>query len=121
MVLSAMISTITLIQLAAAACSSTSPIKAGDVAPCSGMLWSIEATKKAVSCKLVEIPKLKADYELKLSTCNANLDKFKIRATLAESIIKSTPNPPAAWVLPVTVGGSMIAGVLLGILATSAF
>lgn len=43
-----------------AACSEITPLPQGRRAPCNGILWTFSASKKALACRQVEIPRLKA-------------------------------------------------------------
>lgn len=100
-------------------CTKTQPIDAGTVATCSGILWPVEATRKAITCKTIEIPKLKADHALEIATCNADRDAFKVRALSAEAIIETAPKPAARWILPTTAAAGVVVGVVLGVLTAT--
>lgn len=42
-------------------CVDILPLPKGRIAPCDGILWTIDASKKALACRQVEIPKLEAE------------------------------------------------------------
>ena len=93
-------------------CVSTVPIAAGETAECGGILWSIENTKKALKCKKVQLPKLKADLELCKKSKDIEVEKLETKLMTAQNIIDATPPSAPPWVLPAVSVGSFLAGAL---------
>ena len=44
-------------------CTVTHDVVRGDQVPCTGVLWTIDATKEALTLKVVTLPKLQVDLE----------------------------------------------------------
>ena len=44
-------------------CTVTHDVVSGDQVPCTGVLWTIDATEEALTLKAVTLPKLKVDLE----------------------------------------------------------
>lgn len=95
-----------------ALCVSTAPIEAGKPAPCSGILWTVESTKKALKCSRVELPTMTANWQLCETTKQIEIDKLKTKLKTANDIIDATPEPAPRWILPAVSVGSFLAGAL---------
>lgn len=46
-------------------CNKIEPISQGTTAPCTGILWTKDASQKALICRKVTVPELKAELRLK--------------------------------------------------------
>ena len=85
---------VTLMQPSAVApCSDAEPVKAGDTVRCEGILWSLSATRRAVECKEVTVPKLKSLLTRCETTNTATIDYLERRASSAESALRLVPKP----------------------------
>lgn len=95
-----------------ALCVSTAPIEAGKPAPCSGVLWTVESTKKALKCSRVDLPKMTASWQLCETTKKIEIERLETKLRTAQDIIDATPEPAPRWILPAVSVGSFLAGAL---------
>lgn len=93
-------------------CVSTAPIEAGKIAPCSGILWTVESTKKALKCTRADLPMMTARWQLCETTKQIEIDRLKTKIATANDIINATPEPAPRWILPAVSVGSFLAGAL---------
>lgn len=81
-------------------CVNASPIKAGQPAPCSGILFSADQARKAVECKRVEIPKLKTEMRFNAEQWAAREQTYQARLLYLESAINAENVERSWWVVP---------------------
>ena len=93
-------------------CATTSPIQVGAPAPCTGILWTVESTKKALKCRQVELPTMKAKWQLCEQTKKIETERLLGKIRTAQDIIDATPQPAPRWILPAVSVGSFLAGAL---------
>lgn len=96
-------------------CETAIPIVGGTVAPCTGILWSQDATREALRCKQVDLVVTRSE----LAFCNRAKDStiraLQLRAASAEELLRVAPQPPPGWVLPTVTAGTAILGVTVGL------
>ena len=88
-------------------------------APCTGILISEQMSRKALSCRQVDVPQLKADLELTRAKASAELDAIKVQLAVATTMIEAR-EPPPMWALAVGLAGALVVGVLAGGFAVGA-
>ena len=96
-------------------CTMAQPIDTGAASPCTGILWSEDASRKAVKCVQVDIVKLSADLTLCERSRAAENSALLARAVTAEELLRGAPSPLPGWVLPVATGGAFVAGLAAGL------
>ena len=99
-------------------CVGTVSLEAQELAPCSGVLWSVENTKKALKCRQVELPTALAGWQLCKQTKAIEVRRLETKLATANQIIDAVPPAAPAWVLPVVSVGSFLAGALSVVLLT---
>ena len=102
-------------------CQGVTPVKPGESIECVGLLWSKNASRNALKCKTVDLPKCKADASLNLKVCKAKKHEFQTRAISAEALLKAVEPPPPRWVLPVVSTTTFVVGLIVGGYAFSMF
>ena len=95
-------------------CIGVQPIMTDEMAPCAGLLWSEEASRKALKCSKVDLPKCIADGKLSLKKCEALKSEYEIRAISAESLLQSVPEPDPEWMRPALTITAFDAGAIVG-------
>ena len=101
-------------------CATTAPLREGDRAPCTGLLWSPSQSRLALKCSRVTVPTLKAELGLCKETKKIEVERLSDKLELAESQIENMdpPNPP--WLIPSVAAGSFVIGVLVVALSVGA-
>lgn len=102
-------------------CVGVVPVQPGQNVECVGLLWSEDASRRAVKCSRVDLPKCKADAKLELRVCEAKKYEFQTRAISAEAFLKAVEPPPPRWVLPVVSTATFAVGIIVGGYAFSLF
>lgn len=99
-----------------APCSVSIAIHEGEAAPCSGVLFSESATRSALDCKNVKLPRALSNLRLVRRTCEIQMAALTAKAESAENLLRVAPRPPARWVLPAIATGAALIGVAFGFL-----
>ncbi len=107
-------------------CSAIAPLPKGTPAPCDGILWTVDASKKALACRQVIVPSLKAEcLALEQELASVYDEKGKQIAALDSTVLmlnrevlelkKPTPwfKSSQLWV-PVSFAVGISVGVYLG-------
>ncbi len=94
-------------------CAAIIPLPKDSVAPCDGLLWSEDATRSAIRCRRVDLPRLTADLKLCTKTNAAKIKSLEIKLKAAEAFVEESPEPPAAWLLPTISAASFVVGGIL--------
>lgn len=102
----------------ASPCASAVPLVKSTPAPCTGVLFSEAATKDALKCKRVELPKLRGELGLCHRIHEIQKNALTTRAESAESLLRAVPQPPPRWVLPTITTGAVLLGVGVGFFLT---
>ena len=108
-------------------CTETSPIAVGVKAPCTGLLWPVPWSTKALRCLDVDLPKLSSEVTLlsgSLDACSKRLDGLSILCdkklgeltTLVENSAKLNATQwyesPTFWgIIGFGAGGAIVIGV----------
>ena len=96
-------------------CTMAQPIDTGAASPCTGIIWSEDASRKAVKCVQVDLVKLSADLTLCERSRAAENSALLARAVTAEELLREAPSPLPGWVLPVATGCTFAAGLAAGL------
>jgi len=106
-------------------CTEAAPVAVGTIVPCSGMLWPVSWSKRALQCVQVDLPQVNneltrrvaeatAELQARTTTLTACREALDGCETAAEKVI-APDNPwwkhPALWaVVGVVVGGAIVGG-----------
>ena len=101
-------------------CETAIPIVGGTVAPCTGILWSQQATRAALKCRQVDLVVCKSELAFCNRAKDSTIQALRLRAASAEELLRVAPQPPPAWVLPTVTAGTALIGVAVGFLLSSA-
>lgn len=113
-------------------CERTQALVAGDLAPCTGQLWSEQQSKRAVQCFSTTVPQLRSALKLchvtgatRLEACQvettARLGAFNACQLEIERLEAIEPPPRDVWESPWVWGptGALIGAILTGVLVLS--
>ena len=92
-------------------CTSSQPLNSGSVAPCTGILWTIENTRNALKCKRTQLPIMTANWHKCEELKKIENERLQTKIRTAHQIIDAMPQTPH-WVLPAVSVGSFLAGAL---------
>ena len=95
-------------------CTAAKPVAGGSIVDCAGILWPVDASRAALKCKRVDLPKCRADSKLKIRITSAERDAFLVRAVAAETMVHRMPKPLPAWIWPTVTAAAFLAGTLAG-------
>lgn len=111
----------------AAPCTSSTPLHAGEVAACDGLLWPSSYVVEALRCVRVDLPSCKADAARDAAICAADRRAADERVSAAqdlaserlrlldEALALPPPAPqwsPPAWLL--VSGGAALGATIVG-------
>jgi hypothetical protein len=109
-----------------AVCSEITPLPQGGRAPCNGILWTLAASKKALACRQVEIPRLKAENAALQGTLHAEARSCTSQITALDAQVLTYHveiqelKKPTPWYLssyfwaPVALGVGLSIGISIG-------
>ena len=97
----------------AAACTSTSVLDAGKVAPCGGLLFAVSHARQCLGCVRSELPLCRATAKRREAHLMAERDALAIRLAVAESTI-SVAEPPSVLSKTLVGAGGVAVGILIG-------
>lgn len=112
--------------LSPSVCEDIQSLPKGGVAPCDGILWTLDASKKALACRKVEVPSLQQELRLNLELLEAERSAHKdITNNLMSNISEqealiSKLKEPTPWYkrgsfwVPVSFALGIASGVYLG-------
>ena len=111
------------VSLLASPCIDVQALPKGKPAPCDGILWTESASKKALLCRQVEVPRLKAENTYIIEVMGANETAYEEKIDLLQHEISDLAEEnqilkrPRPWYksapLWATITGA--AGLVLGV------
>ena len=110
-------------------CLKTQSLSKGAVSPCTGILWTISHTRKALTCKKADLPKCKNDlvlcrdlyrsqeiaYTTLLGNCNTLVVKYRGMLDDITPIAKENPWYRTTTFIAVVSLATFAGGVWLGV------
>lgn len=98
-------------------CDLAMAMEVGQVSPCSGVLWSIEGSQRALECQRVSLPLVKQQLDFCKSAKKAEVEALMLTLYSAETALELIPEPTSR--LAVIIAG--VAAVAVGFLGGYAF